>query len=155
MALIRCPECNKEISNKANACPHCGHSKGTPKSYGCGTIILLLIIGTVIYGALKPKTPQIPQPLTPKTTEQIHAEKVANLFFMGKSIRCENWIKQHLKDPDSFETIETKYLDKKDFVIVNVKYRAKNSFNGFVVEIGTCKLSLDNQVLEGLVSQSP
>lgn len=24
MALINCPECNKEISNKAQSCPHCG-----------------------------------------------------------------------------------------------------------------------------------
>ena len=24
MALINCPECNKEISDKATACPHCG-----------------------------------------------------------------------------------------------------------------------------------
>ena len=24
MALIKCPECSKEISNKANSCPHCG-----------------------------------------------------------------------------------------------------------------------------------
>jgi len=25
MALIRCPECQKEISDKAYACPHCGN----------------------------------------------------------------------------------------------------------------------------------
>lgn len=25
MALITCPECNKEISDKVNACPHCGY----------------------------------------------------------------------------------------------------------------------------------
>lgn len=25
MALIRCPECDKEISDKAGACPHCGY----------------------------------------------------------------------------------------------------------------------------------
>lgn len=25
MALINCPECSKEISNKAKACPHCGY----------------------------------------------------------------------------------------------------------------------------------
>ena len=25
MALIACPECAKEISDKAAACPHCGH----------------------------------------------------------------------------------------------------------------------------------
>ncbi|RII26755.1 MAG: hypothetical protein CXR31_10130 [Geobacter sp.] len=25
MALINCPECSREISDKANACPHCGY----------------------------------------------------------------------------------------------------------------------------------
>ena len=25
MALIKCPECDKEISDKANACIHCGY----------------------------------------------------------------------------------------------------------------------------------
>ncbi len=25
MALIKCPECNKEISDKADACPHCAY----------------------------------------------------------------------------------------------------------------------------------
>ena len=28
MALIKCPECKKEISDKAGACPSCGYSKG-------------------------------------------------------------------------------------------------------------------------------
>ncbi len=26
MALINCPECNKEISDKAKSCPHCGYN---------------------------------------------------------------------------------------------------------------------------------
>lgn len=30
MALISCPECNKEISDKAEMCPHCGYK--LPKS---------------------------------------------------------------------------------------------------------------------------
>ncbi len=30
MSLINCPECNKEISDKAEFCPNCG-STGTPK----------------------------------------------------------------------------------------------------------------------------
>lgn len=25
MALIKCPECGKEVSDKANSCPHCGY----------------------------------------------------------------------------------------------------------------------------------
>lgn len=31
MALVKCPECGKEISNSANKCPHCGY---TIKSIG-------------------------------------------------------------------------------------------------------------------------
>ena len=26
MALIKCPECDKNISDKAESCPHCGYS---------------------------------------------------------------------------------------------------------------------------------
>lgn len=26
MALINCPECNKEISTEATACPNCGYN---------------------------------------------------------------------------------------------------------------------------------
>ena len=29
MTLINCPECNKEVSSKAVACPHCGHPIAT------------------------------------------------------------------------------------------------------------------------------
>lgn len=25
MALIKCPECSKEVSDKAKTCPHCGY----------------------------------------------------------------------------------------------------------------------------------
>ena len=27
MALIKCPECSKEVSDKAKTCPHCGKNK--------------------------------------------------------------------------------------------------------------------------------
>ena len=27
MALVKCPECDKNISDKAEACPHCGYVK--------------------------------------------------------------------------------------------------------------------------------
>ena len=29
MSLINCPECNKEISDKAKSCPHCGYEIST------------------------------------------------------------------------------------------------------------------------------
>ncbi len=32
MPLIKCPECNHDISDKATACPHCGYPMNTPTS---------------------------------------------------------------------------------------------------------------------------
>jgi predicted amidophosphoribosyltransferase len=32
MALINCPECKKEISDKAEACPNCGYPINNVKS---------------------------------------------------------------------------------------------------------------------------
>lgn len=68
MALINCPECSKQISDQSNTCPHCGFpiksqnlnpfpstptqvedEKKIPKSYGCGTFILIVVICFVIY----------------------------------------------------------------------------------------------------------
>ena len=37
MALINCPECNKEISDKAAACPHCGAPSKPSKPSGAPT----------------------------------------------------------------------------------------------------------------------
>lgn len=33
MALINCPECNKQISDQAKTCPHCGYSVPKPTVY--------------------------------------------------------------------------------------------------------------------------
>lgn len=33
MALIKCPECGKQISDKANACIHCGYPLNKGQSY--------------------------------------------------------------------------------------------------------------------------
>ncbi len=40
MALIKCSECKKEISTKADKCPHCGAP--VKKKSGCGTLLIVL-----------------------------------------------------------------------------------------------------------------
>ncbi len=53
MALISCPECKKEVSDKAESCPHCGcplsakpkrvrtsEDSFVTRSRGCGDIVL-------------------------------------------------------------------------------------------------------------------
>jgi DNA-directed RNA polymerase subunit RPC12/RpoP len=58
MALILCPECGKEISDKASACPHCGHpivaatGKKSYRTLGGCAIFLILIFGLFIMGLI-------------------------------------------------------------------------------------------------------
>lgn len=56
MALIKCPECGKDVSSKAPGCPNCGHPIRPAKqgksqtSLGCGSCLLLLIIIFIFSG---------------------------------------------------------------------------------------------------------
>lgn len=55
MALIDCKECGKEVSKKAESCPHCGAPlKKQPTQYGCGTLILMLIVVFILIGVFLP-----------------------------------------------------------------------------------------------------
>lgn len=51
MAIIKCKECKKEVSNTAEKCPHCGAAVKR-KPIGCGSaivlVVLVLILGAVI-----------------------------------------------------------------------------------------------------------
>ncbi|WP_153810903.1 zinc-ribbon domain-containing protein [Paraglaciecola arctica] len=48
MAMMKCPECETQISSSASSCPRCGHpiSKVKPKSTGQATLAILLGIGS-------------------------------------------------------------------------------------------------------------
>ena len=65
MALIKCPECEREISDKAASCPHCGMpiwaeteanepkreeyvAKKAPRKYAVVAIIAVVLIAIVI-----------------------------------------------------------------------------------------------------------
>jgi hypothetical protein len=61
MALIHCPECQKEISDQASACPHCGHPmkrpttiEATGKKWKATQLLsaLLVIVGFIIFGII-------------------------------------------------------------------------------------------------------
>lgn len=69
MGLINCPECNKQVSDKAATCPQCGHPIATPKApapppmpppqpqqkkktspaaWGCLVIIGIFVLGGIL-----------------------------------------------------------------------------------------------------------
>lgn len=43
MAIKKCKECGKEVSTKADLCPHCGATQKS-KGLGCGGVLLFLIV---------------------------------------------------------------------------------------------------------------
>lgn len=48
MALIKCPECGKEVSSDAKTCPHCGKPIGNNVEVtGCGKAVLI-ILGVIL-----------------------------------------------------------------------------------------------------------
>ena len=63
-------------------------------------------------------------------------EAVYNSSWDGSVRQVERYLKNNLKDPDSYESIEWSNVVKQDdgSFIVRHKYRAKNSFGGYVVE---------------------
>jgi hypothetical protein len=46
MALKPCPECKREISTEAEACPHCG-AKRKKSSLGSGCLLILVVFATL------------------------------------------------------------------------------------------------------------
>lgn len=50
MALIKCKECETEVSSKAETCPKCG-ARVAAKPMGCSTLIGIVILGAVIISA--------------------------------------------------------------------------------------------------------
>lgn len=70
MALTACPECQKQVSSAASACPGCGHPMGSapipvriapPEKEGMGLgaklgiAALVLVGGFLLFGALLPE----------------------------------------------------------------------------------------------------
>lgn len=74
------------------------------------------------------------EPEKPLTKEERHQQNIQKLFsgWDGSHIKLTEIIKQSLNDPDSYEHLETTYIDKDSFLIVTSKFTAKNGFGGTV-----------------------
>jgi len=64
------------------------------------------------------------------------SETVYNSSWDGSVRQVERFLKTNLKDPDSFEAIEWSPVNKQSdgSFMVRCKYRAKNSFGGYIIE---------------------
>lgn len=104
--------------------------------------LLLLIIGSIALSWLAANEPDIetapkvivseqkknPKPLT----REQRIDKEFN--YDGSFTPLVVEVIKSLKDPDSFEHIETKVMDREDNLFITMKYRARNSLGGMVIE---------------------
>jgi hypothetical protein len=148
MAMIKCDGCKKAFDDNQNKCPHCGQ----PQSMGsiAPGLIGAFLIGCFLVWFVWDDGGKIDR--APPSEQAKHQKLVKSAFssWDGSHIKLERLVKSNLKDPGSYEHIETKYADKETHLIVIMKYRAKNSFGGYVVNTVTAKCAINGKVIEVL-----
>lgn len=135
--MKKCKTCGNECYDKAVICPKCGCSVKTSGFkkfvkyvfFGFLGLIVLSIIGVNIRTEnLRKSNPFIDQ------FNQLD----------GSHYELSKLIKSNLKDPDSFQHIETRSIKTEDGnVRVVTEYRSKNSFGGYT--IGYVRGDFDNE----------
>ena len=151
MSLFPCPECKKKISDTATSCPNCGHPfpeiTNTPSviseepisgnnALGVGCVIVAVIIIFMCCGggrswANSTNTSSGSGSLGSSAKSR---EIVYNSDWDGSVRQVKSWLKSNAKDPKSLEYIEwSAVIETDNGFLVRVKYRAKNSFGGYVV----------------------
>ena len=158
-----CPTCKKKISISAASCPNCGDplADGWSKKGGnTGTLVTLVVLfGLLAYcgTAIDPPTPEEAQALQAKRAAEkaerraeqqaLQAKRAAEKAEKKrKGFHClSGWdgshrglvsqVKNRLRDPDSFEHVETRITPNKNGRhIVIMTYRARNGFGGMNIE---------------------
>ncbi len=102
MALIKCPECKKDISDKADNCPNCGYKilesekeqlkklaelQKQPKNRWLGYIVIIIII--IVFIKLCNDNSQVPW------QDENNS--------LGAYVMAEKWVKERLVSPSTAE----------------------------------------------------
>ena len=157
MALINCPECNTEVSDKAENCPKRSYpmswtnkKEEEKKKYnqwciGClGIVVAVVVILWIIWAFSDPSSVVTEKPLTVKE-QQIN--KQFSAWDWSHTVLTKQ-IKDWMNNPKSYEHVETKYRDMWDHLVVLMTFRWENSFWGTVTNSVKAKVSLSWDILE-------
>ena len=142
MALVNCPECNKEISDTAASCPGCGAPVETKpaqpraprapqkkKPGGCAVTFAAVFIGFIVLFIIGMMLTDHTKTTNTPTFETSGPE--ARLRH-NRAVLVGNYIKKTLRDPDSIKW--EKLLANKNATVLCLKYQAKNRLGILVRE---------------------
>ena len=146
MALIKCYECEKEISDEAGACPHCGakrKKKAGPIAWIVAGIVLLgIIMSAGKQGGEDAAEAARRAALTPEQRVAEAAAKVKADRLSSARGACLIVLKESLNDPSSaqFGLTSSWYTEeRKDGTIrVEPSGRAKNAFGAYINGVWSC-----------------
>ena len=140
---MRCTACREKVSANAKICPHCG--KNVPSSYTARDWVFAAIFGLIFFVLLRTCEPTEEEKAT--DAAQTADDRRQGLHCLsgwdGSHRAFKQDMERRMKDPDSFEHITTRVTPVRDGVhFAFMKYRAKNSFGGYMV--GTAKATYRN-----------
>ena len=88
------------------------------------------------------------EPMT--RTDSIHAQFSS---WNGSHPALTKLIKDNMNDPKSYDHIETRFIDKGDYIYVIAKFRGTNAFGGVVINTVTANVDFRGNVIK-IVSQN-
>ena len=138
--MIACKECNREISSKAEACPHCGfrlQRHGCAKTFLHLLFLAFIVVPIAIYLASDPRKDSPP---SPPTAADLEREQLRSAWHA-----CERTIRSMLHDPGGaeFDDVPRYYVErlKDGGARVQISYRARNAFNALRHTTTECRLA--------------
>jgi hypothetical protein len=85
-----------------------------------------------------------------KAKKEAREKELASAFsaWDGSHKTLERYVISNMNDPDSYEHVETKYIDKGDHLVLITRFRGKNGFGGTVVNSISAKAKLSGEIIE-------
>ncbi len=152
---MRCKECREQVSTKAKTCPKCGAKPPKKTSFLTWSVLVLILMG--VFGVMQQESNMTPKQKAARA-ERIETERLAQAEKAAteaearaikdaedkrKGFHClsgwngahrgvERVVKENLRDPSSFEHIETKItpVNENGEHRLIMSYRAANAFGG-------------------------
>lgn len=154
MALVKCKECDAEISNKAKSCPNCGTAPKKQSSIFTWLVLIFIVLGVWGVGTGGPDSPGSFTPDSQLTPEQLRERSVQAAFspLSGAHRGLERRIKSVMHNPASYEHVVTRYQDDGGSIFVQTTYRGTNGLGAIVTESVQARADINGKILEILAS---
>lgn len=163
-----CPRCSHQVPPKAAICSKCRRlftdaddrafqvgaarvaaqieRRHQAQLWGCGGLAVILVVGFVVSAAYHEAT---------ATPQQLRAEEIAKCFGEeGRNFDLVEKVKADLREPDSFQHIETRFVPASNgaIAVAEMRYRARNGFGG--MNVASVQATVDPETCEATITGS-